>query len=67
MRNKLCLRYSLIVYVAKELKSGLDLEVGLVCLDDCTDDGNVDVLCADVVRRRDYGDVDVWGTMRGTM
>lgn len=49
----------LVVDLAKKLETGLDLEFWLVSLDDGGDDGDVDILGADVVRRRDHRNVDV--------
>ncbi len=59
----LCQRTSilhlLVVNGAKELKTGSKLLFGLVSLDDGADDRNVDVLRANIVRRRHASDVDV--------
>ena len=47
--------------LTKKLETGLDLELWFVSLNDGRDDGNVDILGADVVRRRDHRDVDIYG------
>lgn len=49
----------LVVDRAEELESRRDFELRLVGLDNGADDGNVDVLGANVVRGRNASDVDV--------
>lgn len=52
--------HELLLDLAQALKAGLELEVVIaVTLGNCRDNGNVVALRADVVRRRDNGNVDV--------
>ena len=53
-------RDELVVDGAEEVQAGLDLLLRAVGLDDGGDDGNEDVLSADVVCRGNDGDVDVY-------
>lgn len=50
------------MYGPQELEAGCDLLLGLLCLHDRADDGDVDVLGTDIVRRRDLRDVDICKT-----
>jgi len=46
---------------SKEPKTGLDLSLRVVGLNDRADDRDVHVLGANVVGRRNHGNVDIWG------
>jgi hypothetical protein len=50
----------LVVDGAQEAQTGADLKLWLVGFDNGTDDCDIYVLGADVVGRRDHGNVDIW-------
>ena len=44
---------------AQEIETGFDFDVGVVGFDYCGDDGEVVVFCADVVRGRNFCDINI--------
>jgi len=46
---------------SKELNTGLDLSLRVFGLNDSADDRDVHVLGANVVGRRNHGNIDIWG------
>lgn len=49
----------LVVDRTEELKTGLDFQFWLVSFNNGADNGDIDVLGANVVRRRDHGNINV--------
>jgi len=45
---------------AQEIETGFDFDVGVVGFDYCGDDGEVVVFCADVVRGRNFCDINIY-------
>lgn len=50
----------LVIDRPEQVESRPDFQLGLVCLDNCTDNSDVNVFSADIVSRRNHCNVDIF-------
>jgi len=53
-------KHVLVMNRTEEIETRSNLKLWSACLHNCTDNGDVKILCADIVRRGNHGDVDIY-------